>query len=87
LVNLPQLRRVIDAERGISRALLRIDRPFGVRAPATRLFKLLAGPTITDIERGHPRVGLARVEAARWLAAEAKERVTRKLLGLLFRAS
>ena len=87
LVNLPQLRRVIDAERAISRALLRIERPFGVRAPATRLFKLLAGPTITDIERGGPRVGLARVEATRSLAAEAKGRVTQKLLGPLFRAS
>jgi len=87
LVNLPQLRPVLDAEHGISRVLLRFDRPFGVRAPATRLFKLLAGPTITDIERGRARVGLARVEPVRSLACEAKGRVTRKLLELLFRVS
>ena len=30
-------------------------------APATRLFKLLAGPTITDLEGGRARVGLARL--------------------------
>jgi hypothetical protein len=61
LVNLPQMRPIIAAERGISRTLLLIDRPFGRWAPATRLFKLLAGPTITDIERGKARVGLVRV--------------------------
>jgi hypothetical protein len=65
LVNLPQLGHVRRAERGISARLLRIDRAFGRLAPTTRLFKLLAGPTITDIERGRPRVELARLEAAR----------------------
>jgi len=84
LLNLPQLRPVINAERGISRALLRIDRPFGAAAPATRLFKLVAGPTITDIDRGRARVGLARVEAARSLVANAKRRVGRRLPGYLF---
>jgi DUF218 domain len=75
LLNLPQLARVIAAERGISHALLRLDGPFGRWAPATRLFKLLAGPTITDIERGKARVGLVRVEAARALVAELQRRV------------
>jgi hypothetical protein len=67
LVNLPQLRQVIDAERGISRALLRIDRPFGVRAPATRLFKLLAGPTITEISN-------AAAHAWAWRASRPPDR-------------
>jgi hypothetical protein len=87
LVNLPHLRPVLDAEHGISRVLLRLDRPFGVRAPATRLFKWLAGPTITDIDRGRARVGLARLEPVRSFACGAKARVTRKLLDLLLRVS
>jgi hypothetical protein len=65
LLNLPQLGPVRRAEQGLSRWLLAIDRPFGCWAPTTRLFKLLAGPTITDIERGRARVGLVRLEAAR----------------------
>ena len=65
LVNLPQLSPVRRAEQGISCRLLAIDRPFGPWAPASRLSKLLAGPTITDIERGRARVGLVRFEAAR----------------------
>jgi hypothetical protein len=64
LLNLPQLGPVRRAEHGLSRRLLAIDRPFGRWAPASRLFKLLAGPTITDIERGRARVGLVRLEAA-----------------------
>jgi DUF218 domain len=87
LLNLPQLVAVMDAERGISRALLRIDQPFGAAAPATRLFKLLAGPTITDIDRGRARVGLARVEAGLSLVGDAKRGLRRKLLVHLFRAS
>ncbi len=65
LLNLPQLRPVRRAEHGVSRRLVAIDRPFGRWAPATRLFKLLAGPAITDIERGQARIGLARLEAPR----------------------
>jgi hypothetical protein len=79
LVNLSQLARVEHAEQGLSRALLRIDRPFGHLAPATRLLKLLTGPTITDIERGRARVGLARVAAGRALINELKARVRLKL--------
>jgi DUF218 domain len=67
LLNLPQLAPVVAAERGISGALLCVDWPFGDRAPVTRLFKWLAGPTITDIERGHARVSLARLEVVRGL--------------------
>jgi hypothetical protein len=62
LVGLPQLAEVRRAEDGISRTLLDVDRPFGRRAPATRLFKALAGPTVTDIDHGRARIGLARVE-------------------------
>jgi hypothetical protein len=65
LVGLPQLAEVWRAERGISRILLDIDRPFGRRAPATRLFKALAGPTVTDIDHGRARVGLVRIEQLR----------------------
>ena len=65
LLNLPQLRPIRRAEQGISRMLLAIDRPFGLWAPATRLSKLVAGPAITDIQRGRARVELARLEAAR----------------------
>ena len=75
LLDLPQLRPVVQAERRISRTLLWIDRPFGRRAPATRLFKLLAGPTITDIQCGAAHVGLARVETARALVSGLKGRV------------
>ena len=71
LLNLPQLAQVLAAERGISGTLLRVDRPFGNRAPVTRLFKWLAGPTITDIERGQARVGLARLEIVRGLLARS----------------
>jgi len=71
LLNLPQLAQVLAAERGISGTLLRVDRPFGNRAPLTRLFKWLAGPTITDIERGQARVGLARLESIRGLLARS----------------
>jgi hypothetical protein len=81
LLNLPQLGPVRQAEQGISHRLLAIDRPFGRWAPATRLFKLLAGPTITDAGRGQAHVGLARLEAARAFvrAAEgqARERLKR----------
>jgi uncharacterized SAM-binding protein YcdF (DUF218 family) len=79
LVNLPQLGPIRRAEQGLSRMLLRIDRPFGRWAPATRLFKLLAGPTLTDIERGRPRVGLARAEATRALLSQVAVRVRRTL--------
>ncbi len=65
LLGLPQLARVWQAEQGISRTLLDVDRPFGRRAPATRLFKALAGPTVTDIDHGQARVGLARIERLR----------------------
>ncbi|MBV9357920.1 MAG: YdcF family protein [Chloroflexi bacterium] len=65
LLGLPQLARVWRAEQGISRALLDVDRPFGRRAPATRLFKALAGPTVTDIDHGQARVGLVRIERLR----------------------
>jgi hypothetical protein len=65
LMSLPQLAEVRRAEQGISRTLLDVDRPFGRRAPATRLFKALAGPTVTDIDHGHARIGLARVERLR----------------------
>jgi hypothetical protein len=68
LLGLPQLGPVRRAERGISHKLLALDRPFGRWCPATRFFKLIAGPTITDIERGRARVGLARVEALESLA-------------------
>jgi hypothetical protein len=71
LLNLPQLAKVAAAEHRISGTLLRIDRPFGARAPTTRLFKLLAGPTITDIERGQARVGLMRLEIIRRLIARS----------------
>jgi hypothetical protein len=64
LLNLPQLGRLRRAEQGLSQRLLALDRPFGRWAPTTRLFKLLAGPTITDIDRGRARVGLVRLEAA-----------------------
>jgi len=84
-MDLTQVRAVAAAERGISGALLRIDRPLGVMAPATRLVKLLAGPTVTDVEGGHPRLGLARIEAAQSLTLEAKTQGARKLLGRLFR--
>jgi hypothetical protein len=63
LSNLPQLRQVIAAERGVVARLVDIDRPFAGWAPASRLFKLIADPTMTDIDRGQARVGLARVEA------------------------
>ena len=62
LVNLPQLAQLERAEHGISHLILRLDRPFGRRAPLTRLLKLLAGPTITDIDHGRARVGLARLD-------------------------
>jgi hypothetical protein len=74
LVDLPQLGPVRRAEHGISRRLLAIDRPFGRVAPATRLCKLLAGPTITDIERGRARVGLVRMEATHTLVGTALAR-------------
>ena len=64
LLNLPQLGPVRRAEHGISRRLLAIDRPFGRWAPMARVFKLLAGPAITDIDRGRARVGLVRLQAA-----------------------
>ena len=67
LLDLPQLGPVRRAEQGISRRLLAIDRPFGAWAPGSRLFKLLAGPTITDVEGARARVGLVRLEAAREL--------------------
>jgi uncharacterized SAM-binding protein YcdF (DUF218 family) len=75
LVNLPQLGAIRQAEQGISRMLLRIDRPFGRWAPATRLFKMLAGPTLTDIDGGRPRVGLARLDAALALVSEMAARI------------
>jgi hypothetical protein len=65
LVSLPQLAEVRRAEQGISRTLLDLDRPFGRWAPATRLFKALAGATVTDIDHGRARIGLARVERLR----------------------
>jgi hypothetical protein len=65
LVNLPQLKPFRRAELGISRALLLIDCLFGRLAPASRLFKFVVGPTLTDIEHGRPRMSLARIEAAR----------------------
>jgi hypothetical protein len=69
LVNLPQLRPFRRAELGISRGLLLIDSLFGRLAPASRLFKFVVGPTLTDVERGRPRMTLARIEAARaWLS-------------------
>jgi len=69
LVNLPQLRPFRRAELGISRGLLLIDCLFGRLAPASRLFKFVLGPALTDIDRGRPRMTLARVEAARaWIA-------------------
>ena len=74
LLNLPQLARVAAAEHRISGTLLRVDRPFGARAPATRLFKWLAGPTITDIERGQARVGLVRLENVRRFVAHSIRR-------------
>jgi len=61
------------AEEIISPALLRIDRPFGRCAPASRLF--IAGPTVTDIHPGEARVGLVRLEAARALIAEVASRL------------
>ena len=80
LLNLPQLSPVVAAERKISGALLRVDRPFGYRSPMTRLFKWLAGPTITDIERGQARVGLVRLEIVRGLLARSSpQRFRRKL--------
>jgi DUF218 domain len=63
LVNLPQLAKITRTEQRLSRALLLVDRPFGYLAPASRLYKLLTGPTITDIHHGQPRVSLARLEA------------------------
>jgi hypothetical protein len=77
LVDLPQLGPVRRAEHGISRRLLVIDRPFGRLAPATRLFKALAGPTITDVERGRARVGLVRLVAARELVDAIQQRARR----------
>ena len=76
LIRLPQLGPVMGAERGISYRLLRIDRPFGRLAPASRLFKLVAGPTITDIERGRARIGLARVEAVKALGGRIVKRIS-----------
>lgn len=67
LLNLPQLDPVRRAEEGITGRLLALDRPFGRRAPLTRLFKMLMGPTITDIERGRARIGLSRLEPIRRL--------------------
>jgi hypothetical protein len=75
LISFPQLGPVARAERGISHRLLGIHRPFGRWAPATRLFKLLAGPTITDIERGQARIELARTEAAKAVACGVVRRV------------
>ncbi len=65
LVTLPQLQPVVRVEEGISRRLLAMDAPFGRLAPLTRAFKLLSGPTVTDIDHGRARVGLVRLEAAR----------------------
>jgi hypothetical protein len=65
LLELPQLADVRRAEQGISRTLLDVDRAFGRHAPATRLFKALAGPTTTDIDHGQARVGLVRIERLR----------------------
>lgn len=79
LLNLPQLRPVRRAEHGISRMLLTIDRPFGRWAPATRLFKLLAGPTITDIEGGRARVGFTRLVALRTVVHAVGARVRQGL--------
>jgi hypothetical protein len=67
LVNLLPLERIRQAEERISRRLLALDRWAGRWAPLTRLFKLVAGPTITDIEFGRARVGLVRVETLRKL--------------------
>jgi hypothetical protein len=81
LLNLPQLAHVLAAERGITGTLLRLDRPFGNRAPVTRLFKWLAGPTITDIERGQARVGLVRLEIVRRLLRTFTPQLLRPKLG------
>jgi hypothetical protein len=62
LLSLPQLAELNRAELGISHLVLRLDRPFGRRAPLTRLLKLLAGPTITDIDHGRAHVGLERLD-------------------------
>jgi uncharacterized SAM-binding protein YcdF (DUF218 family) len=71
LVGLPQLEPIRRAERGISGLLLALDRPFGRWAPASRLYKLLTGPAITDLDHGRPRLALARVEAVRSFISEA----------------
>jgi len=77
LVDLPQLRPVVSAERGLIARLLAVDRPFARRAPATRLFKVIAGPTITDIERGRAHVGLARVDAVQKMLSDVAAAMNR----------
>lgn len=74
LINMPQLKKIKKVER-IARKIVALDRPFGRRAPVSRLYKFITGPTITDIKQGKLELGLVRIEAIR----EALNKMRRKL--------
>lgn len=74
LINLPQLDQIKKAEHGIARKMMMLDRPFGKRAPFSRIAKVLMGPTVTDIDK----VGLVRIEKAREGLNRIKDALLRK---------
>ena len=77
LINMPQLKPIKKAE-GIARKIVALDKPFGRRAPVSRLYKLITGPTITDIERGKVKLGLVRIEKIREALNKMRRKLTKK---------
>lgn len=76
LVNLPALEPIKKAEHGIAIKLMKLDKPFGRKAPFSRIAKTIMGPTITDIQGGKVKVGLVRIEKIRKALFEAKQKLT-----------
>lgn len=72
LIHLPAVEEVKRTEEGIVRKVLKLDAPFGDKAPVSRSLKVLTGTSITDLDHDKAVMRMARAEQVKKLLKRIK---------------